>query len=293
MHDVISKHNTPLHAWITGKKGGAFSQLIKVREAAVITATGNDLEKLGSFTNEELEEQGFFITTVEPNLYLARKESMNFYIDYSNVTKFVRLPNLDDQAYDVPHNNFVELCEEGSINPQKNLASLFENEELFTLLVKCEKDQHVRFLKPACVIKLDDIYIHYQDVHKIEQQRFNTPNDRNNIDAIITTTLKTDLTILIRDTFPHYSGYIHKKTSAPHRLIIKIMIMMIKLALKDITWTTVKAFIEEHIVGIHDRMNLANLEEINDDYLKVSGLILDKINATKKVGDYKRIFQIK
>lgn len=113
------------------------------------------------------------------------------------------------------------------------------------------------------------------------------------IDEIIETILRADLGLLIKKTFPHYTGQIATKAPAPHRLIIKVMIMMIKLGREDITWIPIKQFIEEYISGFHERETLAKLEEINDDYLKVAGIELDKLNATKKIGDYKRDFKIK
>ncbi len=62
--------------------------------------------------------------------------------------------------------------------------------------------------------------------------------------------------------------------------------------MSDITWSTVKEFIEEHIVGIYERETLIKFEDINDDTLLVDGRELTKKNATKKVGDYKRDFKI-
>ncbi|WP_028389620.1 hypothetical protein [Legionella fairfieldensis] len=111
-------------------------------------------------------------------------------------------------------------------------------------------------------------------------------------EMLIDSILKQDFGLLIRETFPDYTGKIHKKTSAPHRLIIKVMIMLLKLKRQDITWSTVKEFIEEHISRNHNRATLANLEDINEDNFTVSGCILTKINATKKVGDYKKAFKI-
>ncbi len=293
MHDAISKYNSPLHACITGKNGGAFNQPVKVRETAINTGTGNDLEKFGSLTNDELEKQGFIITTVEPKLYLARKESMSFYIDYSNEIKTVKLTDLNDFAYDVPHNNFVELCDESSIDPQKCLANLFEKEELFILLVKCKKAGYLRFLEPACFIKLEDIYIHHEDVHRIEQQTTTIqPQNTKDIDTIINTTLKSDLNLLLRKTFPEYSGQIAKKTSAPHGLIIKVIVMMRQLQQQDITWTTVREFIEEHLYGNHDRTILAKLDSIDDNAIIVNGLELINSNASRRVSEYKNKFGI-
>ena len=40
------------------------------------------------------------------------------------------------------------------------------------------------------------------------------------------------------------------------------MIIMLKLKRQDITWSTVKEFIEEHINGNHNRATLVNLEDI-------------------------------
>lgn len=114
----------------------------------------------------------------------------------------------------------------------------------------------------------------------------------NDPDTVIDTILKQDFSLLIRETFPNYKGQIQKKTSAPHKLIIKVMIIMLKLKRQDITWSTVKEFIEEHISQNYNRATLINLEDINDDNFTVSGYVLDKINATKKVGDYKRAFKI-
>ena len=113
-----------------------------------------------------------------------------------------------------------------------------------------------------------------------------------NFETIIDSVLKQDFALLIRETFPDYTGKLHKKTSAPHKLIIKVMIIMLKLDRQDITWSTVKEFIEEHIVGIYERETLIKFEDINDDTLLVDGRELTKKNATKKVGDYKRDFKI-
>lgn len=112
-------------------------------------------------------------------------------------------------------------------------------------------------------------------------------------DTIIDTVLKTDIATLIRRTFPHYTGKIQNKTSAPHRLLIKVIIMMFKLNYQNITWSTVRGFIEDYIRGNHERQTLAHLEDITDDYITVSDERLDKINATKNVGKYKSIFKIK
>ncbi len=114
-----------------------------------------------------------------------------------------------------------------------------------------------------------------------------------NTDEIIDTTLPADLGLLITKMFPHYKGAIEKKTSAPHRLVIKVMIMMIRLGHADITWIPIKQFIEEHISGNHKRETLANLHEINDDFLIVSAISLSKTNASKNVGKYKGMFGIK
>lgn len=122
---------------------------------------------------------------------------------------------------------------------------------------------------------------------------FENPSpSENDPDTVIDTILKQDFSLLIRETFPNYKGQIHKKTSAPHKLIIRGMIIMLKLKRQDITWSTVKEFIEEHISGNHNRATLVNLEDINDDNFTVSGYVLDKINATKKVGNYKKVFKI-
>ncbi len=113
------------------------------------------------------------------------------------------------------------------------------------------------------------------------------------VNEIIDKTLKTDIGLLIKNAFPHYKGSLATKTSAPHRLIIKIMIIMREIGRQDITWIPIKQFIEEHISGNHDRETLANLDEINDNFLTVSGVPLSKTNATGKIGDYKRKFKIK
>ena len=92
-------------------------------------------------------------------------------------------------------------------------------------------------------------------IYNIDAQVFNTdasytetsnPTKENNprshcddIDTIIDTVLKADFSTLIRKTFPNYSGAIHKRTSAPHKLVIKVMVMMIKQGYQDITWSTV------------------------------------------------------
>ena len=115
---------------------------------------------------------------------------------------------------------------------------------------------------------------------------------KDELEIVIDLILKQDFGLLIRETFPDYKGKIHQKTSAPHKLIIKVMIIMLKLKRQDITWSTVKEFIEEHISQNYNRATLVNLEDINDDNFTVSGYVLDKINATKKVGDYKRAFKI-
>jgi hypothetical protein len=121
----------------------------------------------------------------------------------------------------------------------------------------------------------------------------NRTNHCDDIDTTIDTVLRADFTTLIRKTFPEYSGKIQDKTSSPHKLVIKIMIMMVKLGRQDITWSTVKGFIEEHIYGNYERERLAKIEEFNDDVLVVDGTDLTKGNASRKVGEYKNIFKIK
>lgn len=152
-----------------------------------------------------------------------------------------------------------------------------------------------------------DLTLSKTEISNIDARIFNTevsldknpsqvekqPMSPDDPDTIIDTVLKTDITTLIRKTFPHYSGHIQNKTSAPHRLVIKVMIIMLKLNYKDLTWSTVKGFIEDYISGNYDRQILANLEEITDDYITVSNVRLDKTNATKKVGEYKSLFNIK
>ena len=123
-----------------------------------------------------------------------------------------------------------------------------------------------------------------------ENNQFNHCDD---IDTVIDTALRSDFTTLIRKTFPEYSGKIYDKTSAPHKLVIKVMVMMVKLGCQDITWSTVKGFIEEHIYGNYGREQLAKLEDFNDDILVVDGSELTKVNAIKKVGEYKQKFKIK
>lgn len=171
MRDFFSKKAISLYACITGKKGGAFNQQVKVRETTINTASGEDLKRFGSLTNEELEKQGFIIKALETNLYQVYKGTMCFLIDNSDGIKKVRIPALGVDAFDVLHDDFIELCDKHFIDPNKSLESLFENEELFTRIVKSKKDGHVRFLEPACIIKLEDIYIHHQDVHTAEQNK--------------------------------------------------------------------------------------------------------------------------
>ncbi|MGC1181492.1 hypothetical protein [Legionella sp.] len=181
MRDFFSKKAIPLYACITGKKGGAFNQQVKVRETKINTATGEDLKRFGSLTNEELEKQGFIINSLEPNLYQVSKGTMCFLIDNNDSFKKVRIPALGVDAFDVLHDDFIELCDEHSIDPNKSLENLFENEELFTRIVKSKKDGHVRFLEPACIVKLEDIYIHNQDVYNAEQNKTKNKSIRHDI----------------------------------------------------------------------------------------------------------------
>lgn len=293
IRDVISKKAIPLYAYITGKKGGAFNQKVRVCETKINTATGDDLQRFGNLTHEELEEQGFIIKSVEPNLYQVHKGTMRFLIDNSGGLKKVRIPALRADAFDVLHDGFIELCDEHSIDPSKSLTSLFENEELLTVIIKSKKDGHVRFLEPACGIKLEDIYIHYTDVHRVEQQTTTIPHQNTEyIDAVINNTLKTDLNILLRKTFPEYSGQIAKKTSAPNALLIKVMVMMQQLQHQDITWTTIREFIEEHIYGNHERAVLAKLNSIDDNAIIVNDRELINTNASRRVSEYKNKFGI-
>lgn len=181
MCDLISKKAIPLHAYIIGKKGGAFNQQVKVRETKINTATGDDLQRFGNSTHEELEKQGFIIKHLEPNLYQAHKRTMRFLIDNSDGFKKISIPALGSEAFDIPHDGFIELCDESAINPHQNLKRLFEQQELLILIVQSKKDGHVRFLEPACIIKLEDIYIHHEDVHKIEQTRLHNKSIRQDI----------------------------------------------------------------------------------------------------------------
>jgi len=107
---------------------------------------------------------------------------------------------------------------------------------------------------------------------------------------ILNTTLKTDLNLLLRKTFPEYSGQIAKKTSAPNALVIKVIVMMRQLQQQDITWTTVKEFIEEHLYRNHERTILAKLDSIDDNAITVNGRELINSNASCRVSEYKNIF---
>ena len=149
------------------------------------------------------------------------------------------------------------------------------------------------FLEPACMIKLEDIYIHHEDVCRMEQHgTTNLTQNNEHMDAIINTALRTDLNLLIRKTFPQYSGQIAQKTTAPNALVIKVIVMMTQLQHQEITWTTIREFIEEHIDGIHDRKLLAKLDSINDSALTVSGRELINTNASRRVSEYKKKFSI-
>ena len=147
-------------------------------------------------------------------------------------------------------------------------------------------------LPPELVIKLisnNSIYKQQVDPGKDSALGGSLPT----IDTTIDTVLDANFTTLIRNTFPEYTGKIQNKTSAPHKLVIKVMIMMVKIGHQDITWSSVKGFIEEYIHGIYAREQLANIEKFNDDVLIVDGKDLTKNNATRKVGEYKNIFKIK
>ena len=149
MRDVISKKAIPLYACINGKKGGVSNQQVKVRETEINSATCIDLQRFGSLTPKKLKKQGFIIKPLESKLYQVSKGTMSFLIDYTDGFKKVRVPALGAKTSNILHDNFIELCDKSPIDPNKSLDSLFENEELLTLIVKSPKDGYVRFFRTS------------------------------------------------------------------------------------------------------------------------------------------------
>ena|GEM_PF-3644469 len=454
LHHAIVKYKMRLWINIKNKKSYLHDNVI-VREAEHNAVTFDEIKRCGDLTFAELRNEGFTMACcdeLEPKLQpllassetsgsyfkpvLVRKGNIKFFIYFGAGEKYLSIPDLNSQATDVIHDNFVELCEESVIDPRKSIANLFPEGELYVLLVKCEKDGYVRFLRPACSITLHDIYIHSDEVERIEERLFRkalpvlltaeynfeqvkilvhkslevgialcvridaiSPNniptardirlspdqlrqvwqeqpkpvliglalsdnkiiesnvgingllvdkaqadcylgliksnqlesqvsenillieqseqgyavrikessfatlkadadEQNDIelnktklkDRVIKERLKMSLKSNIKKANPKYKGDICNKTGEPQALILKVMCIMIELKylLKDVTWSTVLEFIEDHISGISELETLSLLTEVNDFQLEVSGVSVDKRNCQNLVSRYKK-----
>lgn len=158
---TVETYNIRLWACITGEN-------IKVFETKINAITFDDIKKFGLLTEKGLKHEGFVITLSEPNLFLAEKGSISFYIDYRYGDKRISFPHLNSWTDEIHHDGFVELCKQSSIDPRKKLITIFSEGKLFVLQVKCKKKGYIRFLAPVSIVKLEDIYVHQKEVYKIE-----------------------------------------------------------------------------------------------------------------------------
>ena len=114
-----------------------------------------------------------------------------------------------------------------------------------------------------------------------------------NIEEVIDSRLKKTLKQNIKDINPRYNGSIWDKTSVPHVLILKTMCIILELNYSKITWSTVKDFIEEHILPDHKRSSLTQLRYIDDHVLEVGESTVQKKSCQDRVSEYKKdVFNI-
>jgi hypothetical protein len=108
--------------------------------------------------------------------------------------------------------------------------------------------------------------------------------------AIIKKILNQPILDVIKDLNPSYEGDVHNKTSAPHKLIIRIITIMFKLKIPKtkITWTSIHPFLEKYIYQNYSLKTLTGLEELEEDKLKVEGVTFFKRNIRNKISYYKK-----
>lgn len=122
------------------------------------------------------------------------------------------------------------------------------------------------------------------------EQNNEAKNVKINKNDIIKSVLEKPLIKVIKDINPCYAGNIHSKTSAPHKLVIRVIAMMVKLKIQkdEITWQSIHPFIEENIYQHNPFKDIAGLEEINEDEILVSGIPIAKRNCQNKIARYKK-----
>lgn len=114
--------------------------------------------------------------------------------------------------------------------------------------------------------------------------------DLAEINTIIENILKQPILNIIKDFNPNYKGDIHNKTSAPHKLIIQIIAIMLTLKIPKtaITWKSIYQFLDKYIYLNYSFKTISELEEVNEDELKVRGVHMSKRNCQNKIAYYKK-----
>lgn len=110
------------------------------------------------------------------------------------------------------------------------------------------------------------------------------------IDVIIKERLSMSLKKNIKSINSKYEGKIWGKTKEPHKLILKVMCIMNNLNFRkeEITWGSIKEFIEDNIHGNPEFMKVSELQEIDDHIFKVREITLTKKQCQDSVPVYKR-----
>lgn len=170
---AIEKYNICLSICVTNKRRPLDNEPVTVLEAKINTLQDAEFFRLCKLSNDQLKSEGFTITpTPGSDTILCAKDSAQFVISQKNGEPHASYPPLISKAEHVKHGGFLELCNESFMNPKTSIASLLHPSgkiELYVHRVKCDRKGYMRFLKPACYIVPQDIYVHHKEVERVDR----------------------------------------------------------------------------------------------------------------------------